>query len=464
MTLRVQLVFVGEPFNRDAVMHTLRHVAMRADWQLTFDANVAHRVIYATTDQASAIEARSNDVVILSSRAVAEHLQSSRAPIPLAVNRLPFPHPIQRSDWICADVIAGAYAAMNLWYEERTRVNVRNGWITWREDWMARAGFDGPVPLVDEWLLEIARAAMGKGWYTSRLHDVFTIVLTHDVDYLPSKYNRGLPRLVRAIARQIVLRRRPADVLRLLTRYMLSRQPYFLFDDVMRAEANHGACSSFQLVSTNEHRLDPTYEITHEPILSTLQRIAASDWEIALHGSYMASRVPAKLRDERLELERASNISVQGHRQHYLNFHPSQLFDAIECAKFEYDSSVGYNDVSGARAGTFFPYRPFGVNHRRAYNFWEIPFVLMDTTLATTNNFSPRQALVHSQKILAPVAQACGTVAIIWHLEQLSGLLDPGFECVYFDLLDWIRAQGGVMTTGRAVVRNWNARWKATCE
>lgn len=464
MTLRVQLVFVGEPFNREAVIHTLRHAAMRADWQITLDANAEHRIVYATTDDANEIDARPNDVVILSSRAVADHLQSSDEPFPLGANLLPFPHSLQRNDWICADVIAGAFAALNLWYEERTRANVREGWITWREDWMATCGLTEPQPLADQWLDAIVHAADCLGWAKVATWTQFTIVLTHDVDYLPGVRDRGLPRLLRAIARQIVLRQRPLDAMRLLVRYWQSPQPYFSFDAVMRAEALRGARSSFQLVVAHRHRFDPDYAIAREPIASALQKIAASDWEICLHGSYAATRTPDMLCAERIGLEREIGAPVRGHRQHYLNFYPSRLFDAVERAGLDYDLSVGYNDASGARAGTCFPYRPFNLTANHAHNFWEIPFVLMDTTLATTHCFAPREAFQYSQKILAPIAQARGCVALIWHLEQLSGLLDPGFERVYFDLLDWLCEQGARMVAGKHLVREWQDAWTQTLE
>jgi hypothetical protein len=161
-------------------------------------------------------------------------------------------------------------------------------------------------------------------------------------------------------------------------------------------------------------------------------------------------------------LERAVGAPVIGHRQHYLNFHPSRLFDEVEGAGLQYDSSVGYNDASGARAGTYFPFRPFNLARGRAYAFWEIPFVLMDTTLATTYRFSPGEALAHLQAILSGVAQAGGCAALIWHLEQLSGLLDPGYAEVYFELLDWIRAQGGAMVNARDLLSDFDARWHAT--
>lgn len=469
MTLRVQVVFDGEPFHHEAVMHTLRHLAMRTGWQLTLEAGADRRIVYATTGTANHMAAQPADVVVLSSPEVAEHLRTGREPIPidhLPEGRcLPFPHLSKNRDWICGDVIAGAFAVLNLWYEERTRLGKRDGWITWREDWMARAGFNKPAALADEWLDEIVRAANRLGWENEAPEQKsFTVVPTHDVDYMPGTRDRGIPRLIRAIARQLVLRRRPLDGVRLLAHYarVSSRQPYLAFESVMRAERARGARSSFQLVAERRSRLDPTYSINRADIESTLRNIASSEWEICLHSSYTASRTPGALMEERAELERVIGKAVQGNRQHYLNFHPSWLFDEVERAGLQYDTSIGYNDVSGTRAGTYFPYRPFNLRRSHAYGFWELPFLLMDTTLATTYRFSPSEALKHTQAILSPVARVGGCVSVIWHLEQLSGLVDPGFEQVYYDLLDWIHSQGGAMVTGRGVLDDLEKRWRAT--
>lgn len=466
MTLRVQIVFEGEPFNRDAAIHTLRHLAMRVGWELTLGSRADKRIVYATTDDPNAVNARPDDVVILSSRQIAEHLEQSREPIPVTRlpdgKMLPFPHRAPDSRWISADVVAGAFAVMNLWYEERTRSDKRDGWVTWHEDWMGRVGLHEPTPLADEWLGEIAQAAKRLGWAATTAAGDFTVVLTHDVDYLPGARDRGLPRVLRAALRQIVLRRRVRDAFAVLGHYARTHQPDLPFDAVMGAEESRRARSSFQVVPSRRSRFDPGYAIEDERIASALRKIGASDWEICLHGSYAASRTPGGLELERAKLERAVGAPVRGHRQHYLNFHPSQLFDEVDRAGLDYDMSVGYNDASGARAGTFFPYHPFSLAHNHAHKFWEIPFVLMDTTLATTYRLSPPQAAQHSQAVLANVARARGSVSIIWHLEQLSGLVDPGFDQVYYDLLDWIRAQGGVMTTARNILPEWDARWRAT--
>ncbi|RME49688.1 MAG: hypothetical protein D6796_04575, partial [Caldilineae bacterium] len=290
------------------------------------------------------------------------------------------------------------------------------------------------------------------------------LVLTHDVDYLPSPRNRGLPRLARALVRQLMARRRPLDAARIAVaaaRALPRRLPYFALPRIAAEEEARGARSSFQVTVARRHRVDPPYHFRSPPIAGALRELHAAGWEICLHGSYTASRTPGMLAQERAALEEMLGAPVRGHRQHYLNFHPAQLWAEVEAAGLKYDLSVGYNDRSGPRAGTVFPYRPWDVLRRRPCALWEIPFVLMDTTLATTYRFSERQAWEHARQVLEA---SRGCVAVIWHQEQLGGLLDPGFETVYYRLLDWARANGFRLTTGGALLAELDAAWRETLD
>ena len=92
--LPVEVVFFGEPFDREAVIHTLRHLAMRVGW--TLRPRAERRIIYATTENPTEIPVKEGDLVILSSPDVKRHMTDSRAGIPLRgehAGRLPFYHP-----------------------------------------------------------------------------------------------------------------------------------------------------------------------------------------------------------------------------------------------------------------------------------------------------------------------------------------------------------------------------------
>lgn len=481
--LDVDLDFAGEPFNREAVIHTIRHLAMREGWRLHVrpcefwnGQSNSCRILYSTTENPDQLEARPTDVVILSSDRVRMHFEQGRDILPILIGEeetlLPFPHPkakVGAAGWISADVVAGAFAVTNLIYEERSRKQVKDGWITWRDDWMARSGLEEPAPLADSWLGEISKAANRVGWRaTTRSNNLlgarFVIILTHDVDYLPGRKDRGIPRFARALMRQLVLRKSPSDAIALWSLFFrnFSSDRYRTFESIMNSEEERKALSSFQVVVAGHHKFDPGYDVASETLRGICQKITNSDWELCLHGSYSAARTPGQLRAELELLEDLMAHPILGHRQHYLNFHPSLLFDEVERAGLKYDLSVGYNDRSGPRAGTFFPYRPFNLDRSHAYDFWEIPFVLMDTTLATTYRFSATEAFSHARMLLEQAAEAKGCVGIIWHQEQLGGQLDPGYDRVYYDLLDWINSQGGLMTNGKDVVPALDGQWNST--
>jgi hypothetical protein len=163
-------------------------------------------------------------------------------------------------------------------------------------------------------------------------------------------------------------------------------------------------------------------------------------------------------------MEGILGVQVSGHRQHYLNFHPTTFFPELEKAGFCYDMSVGYNDQSGPRAGTLFPYRPYDMEDARHFPLWEIPFILMDTTLATTYRFSSKQAFNHCMDHIGRVEKSGGCVSIIWHQEQLGGLLDPGFDQVYWDLVGELHKKGCLMTSGCRILKDLNEQWEGTME
>ena len=460
--LPVQLVFEGVPFDAGAVLHTLRHLAMRVGWRLVRDS--PHRLVYATrATQEQRATTPSTAVVVLSDPSVKSHLARETKPIPLSPgDLLPFPQHLStpRPGCVAADVIAGAHACMNLWYEQRTRPAADDGWILYDQDWMARAGLTDPKPMADLWLDEIYAAALQIGWPATRPRRHCAVLLSHDVDYLPGRLDLGLPRLARAIVRHLVHRRRPEDAIRVIGNYAAAlarrRRPYDEIGFIIAEECRRDATSSFQFVVAREHAADPTYAS------GGLNASIPNEWEACLHGSYGASRARGVVAAEKKRLETLVEREVIGYRQHYLNFEPSGLFREVADAGLRYDMSIGYNDRCGPRAGTYFPYKPYDLDAAKPYGPWEVPFVLMDTTLATSYRLSQGEATVQARKVLEPVVAAGGCVSIIWHQEQCGGLLDPGYDQVYLAIMDSLIADGAALSAGMTLLPDWEEAWAAT--
>ena len=81
----------------------------------------------------------------------------------------------------------------------------------------------------------------------------------------------------------------------------------------------------------------------------------------------------------------------------------------------------------------------------------------MDTTLATTYRLSSQEAWQHVQSILG---ESRGCTAVIWHQEQLGGMLDPGFDNLYYQLIAWALEAGMRLVPGSMLLNRY--RWAAT--
>ena len=166
--------------------------------------------------------------------------------------------------------------------------------------------------------------------------------------------------------------------------------------------------------------------------------------EVGLHGSYSAADDAQRIADEKERLERLSG-PVQGQRYHYLRIDPHRNLGALEAAGFAYDSSLGFGDAVGFRAGIAHPFRPWDFERDAPHDLIEVPLAAMDVTLSAERylNLSVEQAGKRLSALLDWAEQHGGGFAILWHSEQYDSALLPGWDVLYRRLLEEVRARGG---------------------
>ena len=146
-----------------------------------------------------------------------------------------------------------------------------------------------------------------------------------------------------------------------------------------------------------------------------LRKLAAGGREIALHGINAwqdASRACA----ERGAVQQASGVRVEGTRMHWLYFAPESPAKLQE-AGFSYDSTVGFNETIGYRAGTAQVYKPSG-----AYLLLELPLHIMDTALFYRSymDLSQAQASEAVRPLLENASRRGGVLTVNWHDRSLG--------------------------------------------
>lgn len=176
-------------------------------------------------------------------------------------------------------------------------------------------------------------------------------------------------------------------------------------------------------------------------LTGTLSRIQAAGSEVGLHG-IDAWHDPEHAKRERERIESVSRTPVHGVRVHWLCLSASSPM-VIEQAGLSYDSTWGYNDAVGFRAGTAQAFRPIGTK-----SLLELPLLIQDTAMfyAARMGLSEKEALILCRSIVGNVSKSGGTLVINWHDRSLEPeRLWGGF---YMKLLHEIRARQPWFATG----------------
>jgi hypothetical protein len=280
----------------------------------------------------------------------------------------------------------------------------------------------------------------------------FAVALTHAVD-TPWKWTRR--GLLGAAARakadllggRLVSASRETRGLALAPIHKLRRtDPFWSFDKILADERRAGGSSTFFLMAAHAHPLDgpvpESYERLRPRLVETLLDGGA---EVALHGSYSAADDRARLAAEKERLEELSG-PVRGQRYHFLRLDMHRNVGQIEEAGFAYDSTLGFPDAPGFRAGIAQPFHPWDFEREAPRAIVEVPLAAMDVTLSAERylNLSARQAEAKLRGLLDWAAKNGGGFAVLWHSEQFDSAVTPGWGRLYRRFMDDVRARGGV--------------------
>ncbi len=289
----------------------------------------------------------------------------------------------------------------------------------------------------------------------------YAVVLSHDVDFVPGGGLDIAVQGAKSVLRHLLRQRDPGDAWRAACGFARAvaqgRDPYGCLPEMLEREAGLDVRASYQVAVARRHPADVNYRVEDDRTRDYLARILDAGFDLCLHGSYRSTEQAGWYAQE-VELLTRRLAAPRGSRQHFLSFDYDSLFAAQEASGIEYDMSMGYPDSSGARAGFSHPYFPYCVAEDRPYRVLEISLFLMDVTLRSYLGLKGAAAREHINSTLRELARNGGCASVVWHPIVFGGARDPGFDALYWELVDHVRATGGLATDGRTVNRHWRQR------
>jgi hypothetical protein len=328
--------------------------------------------------------------------------------------------------------------------------------------------------------IEIIRQALGEAGISyvevpSRPHQMSLVCcLTHDIDFFGVR-RHGVDRTLAGFVTRgtwgtlvdLVRGRRPAGeavrnwlaVLSLPLVWLgLARDFWQPFEDYARED---GARSSTFFVIPFKGRPGVSPDGTTEPrraapygihdIRDQIAARAGAGVEFAVHG-IDAWHNANEGRAELMALTSATGQQASGVRMHWLYF-AEQSPRELEAAGFTYDSTWGYNDAVGYKAGTSQVFRLPGTE-----GLLELPLTIMDSALFYPDRMGLGRvdAMARCRRIVQAARRFGGAVVVNWHDRSLAP--ERQWGDAYRELLRDLSADATwFATTGETV--DW-FRWR----
>jgi hypothetical protein len=254
--------------------------------------------------------------------------------------------------------------------------------------------------------------------------------LTHDIDDI------GIPFELRTSIAHSLKRRRPAATLRDLFSSVTGMEPaeLALVRELADISSSRGLHSAFFWKASPIGPRDSGYDPAHRKVQRLVDLLRERGFELGVHPGYETFGDRTKLASEVGYLRQALRVNSPGGRQHYLRWSPNTWLDWEACG-LSYDSSLGFADHFGFRAGTAFPYHPWSWRDNRELNLIEMPLILMDCTPVKYMKLNQAEGLERIKTLIQRTAHTGGVFSLLWHN---TPLLDPDYNGWYEAILDLI--------------------------
>ena len=244
----------------------------------------------------------------------------------------------------------------------------------------------------------------------------YMVALTHDVDITSVKERRWV-----SVGYAVYTSFLDFDFINgmkiLLAKLGFVKDPWNRFEEWIRIEAEMGVRSSFYFIpfknvaGINAPKIrEAKYELDGELI----ERLIKGGWEVGVHGIDNWKSV-AKGEEELKQISELTKSKV-GTRVHWL-FFDDKTWERLDEAGYYYDTSFGYNEDVGFRAGILQMYQP-----RVVKNLVELPLVIQDGSLFRRKylNLLENDAKKICEDLFGYAKKYGGAITLLWHQISLA--------------------------------------------
>lgn len=332
------------------------------------------------------------------------------------------------------DIFASTFFMLTRWEESVSpHKDLRNRFLAinslaYKNDFLLR-------PIVNEYVLFLKELLENLGHLIAPPVADYQLVLTHDVDRA-FKWGTWEDYFLHPLRKAKQKKKQPKNALKSFAKEISKgfntekHDTYNTFDFLMNESEKVGARSHFfLLVGRTNYRFDPKNRIHSNRYQQLLKSITDRGHRIGFHPSYETYKDEALFRKELDLLFTVAPNATKIGRQHYLRFSVPETWQIWDDCSMEWDSTLGYADYPGFRAGYCKAFNVFNWKKRTPLKLKELPLLGMDVTPNHSHKLSYELFFNHLKEISDQVKKHQGTFVLLWHNSFL--VIDDNTK--YFD-------------------------------
>nr|MDK2850707.1 hypothetical protein [Candidatus Cloacimonadota bacterium] len=360
------------------------------------------------------------------------------------------------------DVIAGGFYFLTCWHEYVfTQRGITQSRFEYKQSLQYQWDF-AETPVVDVYI-RIILSALDRV-LPEYVRDVnwkkefrFSMGISHDIDY----WNFWDSQTFRKVMRYNLhsLHTRPFAAIYKIIGHLIHKKLIYnhfkLLSKIKQKEQKLGVKSTWFLMGSSNYEDDRQNYITSDTYREEIVNLLA-DQDIGLHGSPESAFDPDVLERELKNL-RDLGFKPRGFRTHYLHFEYQKSFAILESKGIQYDSTLGYWENIGFRAGISFPFYPFNIAENRPFRVLEIPLIVMDTSLNSRKAMNKSYSSAHRsiKRLIQFSSRYQSHLSVLWHNTTFDPIDYPMWGKLYWRTIRNAKAAGAWVTSLSDIYDEW---------
>ncbi|NLK95022.1 MAG: hypothetical protein GX275_07505 [Clostridiales bacterium] len=323
---------------------------------------------------------------------------------------------------------------------------------------MYKYGFN-ERPIVDEYWYYLRGLLHEMGYDLKKTNNKLKVCLTHDIDEIQKYYS--IKNAIRSSASWAIKHRNIYKSFMEIQEYIKGKSNYkkdafWTFEKLVKLEKDRGFTASYYFMTSGKANVDNRYNFQEERVKEVIQYLLKNDMEVGFHGGYDTFNNKKEFHNQLIPLVRLLDNYRFGMRQHFLRFKTPDTWRIQESEGILYDTTLGFADAIGFRAGTSIPFKPYDIYSNRVINMWEIPLIVMDTSLKNEKycNLTPEDSMKKIIKLMEVTKKYNGFFTLLWHNSSFDTSWRE-WSNMYEEILNYIYENSGEGLSGKELVNKY---------